>query len=301
MSSGLLRSTPPVFTNRYSSIVRLVESKMARAVASLGECLWRPGPRALLTLSLAACTMAPEGSYWGADATAAPGWDRIARAALDAAKDPFTWAPAAGAVALQFGDLDDEIADWANDEIPLFGSRETASDASDWLTAAGVAVYVGTGLGAPAPRGDWLRTKARGFAVGAAALAATAGSTATLKEITGRNRPLGQNDDSFPSGHASLASVSARLTHETLRYHDLPRGARIASDAGLAGLALTTGWARVEAGEHHLADVLAGAALGNFLAVFATEAFLHPSFGESVDLRAAPYRDGMEFAVSMAF
>lgn len=144
-------------------------------------------------------------------------------------------------------------------------------------------------------------TKAKGFAVGAAAVAATAGTTALFKEITGRNRPLGQDDDSFPSGHASLASVSARLTHETLRYYDLPRGACIAADAGLAGLSLTTGWARVEAGEHHPADVLAGAALGNFLAVFATEAFLRPNLGESVALHAAPYRDGMDFHVSIAY
>ncbi len=220
---------------------------------------------------------------------------------MTAAKDPFTWAPAAGAAALQIDDLDDEIADWANDETPLFGSRETASDASDWLRAASLAVYVGTGLAAPAPPGEWLRTKAKGFAVGAAAMAATIGTTAALKEITDRERPLGQDDDSFPSGHTSLASAGARLTHETLRYYDLPLGARIAADAGLAGLALTTGWARVEAGKHHPADVLAGAALGNFIAVFATEAFLHPAFGETVFLHAVPARDGMEVQVSIAF
>ncbi len=274
---------------------------MSRAVVSLGRCLRRLGACALLAVSLGACTTAPGGSYWGADATAAPGWDRIARAAWQAAKDPFTWAPAAGAAALQIGDLDAEIAEWANDETPLFGSRETAADASDGLQAASVALYVGTGLGAPAPRGEWLGTKAKGFAVGAAAIGATIGTTALLKEITERDRPLGQGDDSFPSGHAGLAAVGARLTHETLRYYELPKAARIAADAGLAGLALATAWARVEAGEHHPADVLAGAALGNFLAVFATEAFLRPGFGESVALHAAPHGEGMAFHASIAF
>lgn len=254
-----------------------------------------------MAISLGACTTEPEGSYWGADATVAPGWDRIAHAALKAAKDPFTWVPAAGAAALQIDNFDDEIADWANDRTPLFGSRESASDASDWLQAASVAVYVGTGLGAPAPRGEWLGTKAKGFAVGAAAIGATIGTTTLLKETTDRDRPLGHGDDSFPSGHANLVSVSARLTHETLRYYDLPRGARIAADASLVGLALTTGWARVEAGEHHPADVLAGAALGNFFAVFATEAFLRPTFGESAVLHVASDRDGMEFRFSTGF
>ncbi|MGH6929819.1 MAG: phosphatase PAP2 family protein, partial [Dongiaceae bacterium] len=229
------------------------------------------------------------------------GWERIADAALKAAIDPFTRAPAVGAAALQIEGLDDEIADWANDETPLFGSRETAADVSDGLQAVSVAVYVGTGLAAPAPRDDWPGTKAKGFAVGAAALAATFGTTTLLKETAARDRPLNQGSDSFPSGHASVASVGARMTHETLRYYELPRGTRIAADAGLAGLALTTGWARVEAGKHHPADVLAGAALGNFIAVFATGAFLRPAFGEAVALRVAPYRGGMGFLVAIAY
>jgi membrane-associated phospholipid phosphatase len=112
---------------------------------------------------------------------------------------------------------------------------------------------------------------------------------------------LNQDDGSLPSGHASLAAVSARLTHETLRYDDLSCGARIATDVGLAGLALTTGWARVEAGEHHPADVLVGAALGNFIAVFATEAFLRPALGETIALRARTHGNGMALQVSVAY
>jgi len=274
---------------------------MPGAVASLGRCWCRVGRFALLVSTLGACATGSNGSFWGADATIAPGWDRIARAAVDAAKDPFTWAPAVGAAGLQIGDLDNEIADWANKETPLFGSRGAASDASDWLRGASVAVYAGTGLGAPAPRGDWLSAKAKGFAVGAAAIGTTIGATALTKEASDRERPVGRNHDSFPSGHASLTSVSARLTSETLRYYDMPRGARIAANGGLASLALATAWARVEAGEHHPADVLAGAALGNFLAVFATEAFLRGSLGESVTIRAAPHRDGMAFSLSIGF
>jgi membrane-associated phospholipid phosphatase len=274
---------------------------MSRTVVALPRCAPKFGACAVLSIALGACTTASEGPYWGADATAALGWDRIADAALKAALDPFTWAPAVGAAALQIEDLDDEIADWANDETPLLGSRGTAADVSDGLQAASVALYVAAGLAAPAPDDDWLATKAKGFAVGAAAIGTTIGITSLLKETTARDRPLDQNNDSFPSGHASLAAVSARMTHETLRYYDLSRGARIAADAGLAGLALATGWARVEAGEHHPADVLAGAALGNFIAVFATEAFLRPAFGETVALRARSHGDGMALQVSVAY
>jgi hypothetical protein len=274
---------------------------MLRVVTSLGRCWCRMGWCALLAFALGACATKTDGSFWGAGATIAPGWERVARAAVDAAKDPFTWAPAVGAAVLQIGDLDNEIADWANEETPLFGSRDTASDASDGLRGASMAIYVGTGLGAPAPHGEWLAVKAKGLAVGAAAMGTTIGATTLMKETSARERPLGQDDDSFPSGHASLTSVSARLTSETLRYYDMSRGARIAADAGLASLALTTAWARVEAGEHHPADVLAGAALGNFLAVFATEALLRDSLGESLVLHASLHRRGLVLGMSMAF
>ena len=274
---------------------------MSTAIVTLPRYMLSLGRGMLMALALAACSAGGKGPYWGADATAAPGWDRIADAALKAAIDPFTWVPAVGAAALQIEDIDDEIADWANDETPLFGARETAADVSDGLQAASVALYVGAGLAAPAPDGDWLATKAKGFAVGAAAIGATIGTTTLLKETTARDRPLNQDDGSLPSGHASLAAVSARLTHETLRYDDLSCGARIATDVGLAGLALTTGWARVEAGEHHPADVLVGAALGNFIAVFATEAFLRPALGETIALRARTHGNGMALQVSVAY
>jgi hypothetical protein len=202
---------------------------LARSLGRIAHC-------ALLACALGACTTGTGGSFWGADATMAPGWQRLGRAAATAAADPFTWAPAVAAAALQIGDADNDLADWANEETPIFGSRETASDASDWLRAASLAAYVGTGLGAPAPSDGWLSAKAKGFAVGAAAMGTTIGLTDLFKEVSDRERPLGQDDNSFPSGHASLTGVSARLTSENLRYYDMPRGAHIAANAGLSGL-----------------------------------------------------------------
>jgi len=261
--------------------------------------LCRTAGLAALALAVAACTGRPGGAGWGERATLAPGWSRIGTAALDAATDPFTWVPAAGALALQIGDADNELADWANRETPVFGSRSTAADASDWLRAAALGSYVAAGLAAPTGSGG-MAARAQGFAVGAGAIAATWAASEGLKQVAGRERPLGQDDRSFPSRHASLAAVGARLTHETLAYSEMPRGARIASDVGLAGLTLATGWARVEAGEHHPADVLAGAALGNFLAVFATRAFLDPEPG-GVALRVDPTGDGWMLSAAFAF
>ena len=43
---------------------------------------------------------------------------------------------------------------------------------------------------------------------------------------------------------------------------------------GLYGIAGATGLARVEAGEHHLTDVLAGYGFGHFVAAFMQQAFM---------------------------
>ena len=255
-----------------------------------------------LVLMLSACGSHTAGPVWGQDATLTPWSARLESALLAAATDPFTWLPAAAAGAVQIGGLDDEIAEWANEKTPIFGGRQAADEASDLLRATSLGIYVVAGLAAPVSAAeDPVRTKAKGFAVGAAATAVTAGAVRGLKEATDRERPLGQDDDSFPSGHASLAAVGARLTRDTLRYYELPPSARMATDAGLAGLAMMTGWGRVEAGEHHPADVLAAAELGNFVAVFATEAFLRGSARSVPSLNMAPAGDGWAVQATFAF
>lgn len=262
---------------------------------------WRAFALALTVLWLPACAVKPAGSYWGADATITPGWDRLGKAALTAVTDPFTWLPAAGAVALQIDGADDNVADWANDHTPVFGSRSTAEDVSDGLRAGSLALYGVSGLLAPAPEDAWLATKAKGFAVGGGAILATHGLTEGMKAATSRERPLGQDDEALPSGHASITAAAARLTHDNLTYTELPPAARLGSDIALAGLAATTAWARVEAGKHHPADVLAGMALGNFLAVFATEAFLAPATEDRLALGVDARDDGMVLQLSWGF
>ena len=255
-----------------------------------------------VSLGLSGCATRQAGSTWGAEGNLLPSWREIGDAALTAATDPLTWAPAAGAIVFQIGDLDNEIAEWAREERPIFGTRERADDASDCLRTASVGIYLGTGLAAPvAPGESWLKVKARGFATGGMAIAATTGIVHGLKEAVGRERPLGQDDRSFPSGHTATSSVGARLSRETLEYFDLPYEVRMATDVGLASLALISGWARIEAGQHLPADVLAGAGIGNFVAVLASEAFLEDRTGEAVTVNIVPYRDGLAVSASFGF
>ncbi len=77
-----------------------------------------------------------------------------------------------------------------------------------------------------------------------------------LKGLTRERRPYERSFDSFPSAHTSLAFAAA-----TMRSQSHPREAPL----WFAGATLIA-YDRVQSGEHHLQDVVAGAVLGYFSA-----------------------------------
>ena len=84
-----------------------------------------------------------------------------------------------------------------------------------------------------------------------------------------------------------------------LAYVDMPHWARITSNFGLYGTAAATGWARVEAGKHYPSDVLAGYAIGSFLARFAYHAFLESGAAPAVSLNVTPLPRGGQLSVTV--
>jgi hypothetical protein len=200
--------------------------------------------------------------------------ERIGRAARDAALDPQTWVPALGAAVFAIDDWDERVSDWAVDRTPIFGSNDSADDASDTLSFILGGEAVLTALATPSgerPAGP----KTKGVAVEAAAVGLTAGTVGLLKNVVGRSRPLDSSStSSFPSSHAAIAFSLSTLSNRNLGYLDMPRGARTALRIGNVALATGVAWARVEAGKHYPSDVLVGAALGHFLTAFVHDAFL---------------------------
>jgi membrane-associated phospholipid phosphatase len=230
----------------------------------------------------AACALLALAAGAGTGCTAA------ADAARAAARDPAVWAPLAGAAVFALGDLDEEVADWAREEPPLFGSNESAGNASDSirellrveaLTLEAVHLWRARDRGAVA----WLGPPAAALG---SALAVDA-LVNELKDATDRERPDGSDDRSFPSSHAGGAAVAAIAADEVLRrdFAGAPWLAPVRwTNAGLVALGA---WSRVEAGAHHPSDVLAGAALGAFLGRFA-HALLHDDAPGALELHAAP-------------
>lgn len=235
-----------------------------------------PASALVACASLQGCASLPNGHVWGEDATLRPGWSRVRAAAVAAARDPWVWAPAAGAVLFQIDDWDRRTSDWARTHTPVFGSQSSAEDWSDDLrTASAIAHYV-TIAATPGgdDAGDWMLAKSKGALTQIAAVAVTGATTQALKSAAGRERPNGSDDESFPSGHTTNSAVHTRLASENLRSMDLSAGVSRSLDIGLDALTIGTGWARIEAGVHFPSDALVGMALGNFIGSFVNRAFL---------------------------
>jgi hypothetical protein len=245
------------------------------------------------------CGTLQNGRGWGQDATLSPGWSRVGKTALKAALDPGTWVPVAGALVFQIGHLDRQLSNWSSSHTPIFGSPKNADTASEVLQGVSEGAYVITALAAPSGEksADWMEAKVRGLGVGIMAIGLTEGVTDGLKYATHRKRPNNSNYESFPSGHASRATVCDTLAARNVDFLSISDPAHIGLQVGFATLTAATAWSRLEAKQHYPSDVLAGIALGHFLGAFINDAFLGAEDPQKISLALNP--GAKEFAVEV--
>ena len=213
---------------------------------------------------------------WGTHATLLPSWSRVSQAAATAVRDPQTWAPAVGAVLFSATDWDKDVSDWAQQHHPVFGSRRAALRASDNLRDGAKYGAVVTALLTPNGRDPAAATtgKLKGMGLQWGAYFATESVTTAFKRSVARRRPNGTNNRSFPSGHTSAAFAAGTLARRNVAASGYNPTVSRALDVGFVSLGVGTSWARVEAGVHYPSDVLAGAALGHFIAAVVNDAFI---------------------------
>ena len=197
-----------------------------------------------------------------------PGASEAWQAARTAATEPGTWVPIAAAGLLTIDNADGRLTDWAIDHQPLFG--DDADSVSNDLQKVTTGLWLSTALIAPS---DSAGDKLSALGATVAAVTLTGAVEVGLKKAVGRERPNGKNDNSFPSGHAGRTQALATMTAYNVNSMDLSEPARLALVGGSQLLAAGTAWARVEAGKHHVSDVLVGSAIGHFVAAFVREAF----------------------------
>ena len=200
-----------------------------------------------------------------------PLWPKIQSASVNAVKKKSVWIPLLSAAVIGVTDADDSTSDWATEHTALFGSAGAAADgSSDLVSTLMVSAVISSLLAESDSRGRFKRVAINGLAV-----SSNHRITRGMKNLAKRERPNGLSDQSFPSMHASNAFVAAEITSRNLAFMQLDDRKRSYFDAGLYTLASTAAWARVEAGAHYPSDVLAGAALGSFLAGLFNETFLN--------------------------
>jgi hypothetical protein len=232
------------------------------------------GPALLLSGCATTSKLWPSGKKWR-------------EAATNAAKHPGTWVPLAGAGVVATGGWDHEISDWARRETPLFGSATNAEDYSDSFRAATHAGMIVTALLVREPGEKRWPSMLERMAWEHVGVAAALILRDPIRRITDRQRPNGE-PRSFPSGHSTTAFANTAMTYRNLEALRISPAWKYGAMSAEAGCAALTAWARVEAGKHYPTDVLAGAALGNFVALLVHDAFL--GHGEDVAISMGPDR-----------
>ena len=193
-----------------------------------------------------------------------PSMQRVIAIARESAREPQTWVPLTAAAVIGVVGADDNISDWASDHTPIFGSQNSARDASDDLKNGLIASMALSSIFAPTPTGEsGFRT--RRVATNALAFGTVAGLVEGTKLTAQRDRPNDRDDQSFPSGHSSGAYSSAILIEHNLNASIDRLWLRKSIKIGTQITAAATAWARVEAEEHFPVDVLFSAALSNFV------------------------------------
>jgi hypothetical protein len=255
-----------------------------------------------ISFAMTGCGTLQNGRRWGQDAIYPVELGRISYAAYHAIFDLQTLIPAVGALVFTMDHYDQKASKWAITHHPIFGSENSASQASDILLYALDAETFVTALATPSGKDpkDWASAKAKGIGVEVGAELVTAGATALLKDATNRTRPNGVGNSSFPSGHASNAASDSTLANRNLNSITMPEELRMPLQIGNIVLATGVGYARVEAGKHFPSDVLAGAALGHFLSAFIHDAFMGVPMSE-MGFYVLPSKHGAMIGLSFGF
>lgn len=231
---------------------------------------------AMALLSLHGCGTMADNRRWGEDATLRPGSDALCSSFMNAVSSPYVIIPAAGALALQVGGMDERLSSWAIRHTPTTGSTAQAERLSSDLRSVCFASFLTSMVFTPSGNdpGQWIASKAKGAAVQGSAAAINNETITLLKKASGRKRPDGGDDKSFPSGHAGNSALFASLAVRNVNVMNMPSTAKTSLDVMLHALMFTVAWERVEAGVHYPSDVLAGIAIGYFIGPFINDSFM---------------------------
>lgn len=150
-------------------------------------------------------------------------------------------------------DFDADITAIRNNAFPgLDGRTWETGNFGNYIQYLPAATLLGLKVGGLEGRTTWPRFLSEA-AIGAAL---SVGFAQGLKYLTGRERPNGNDNHSFPSGHTVLAFASATLLHREYGWRSPWYS------IGGYSVAMLTAIQRVATGWHHMSDTMFGMAIG---------------------------------------
>lgn len=228
---------------------------------------------------------------------------RVKSAAKSSIYSAQTWVPLSGALLFSLGGFDLKFSNWLTSKTPLFGSENNARSSSENLKNVLYAQAFLFTLFSDNEKSSssWYFDKGKKILVTGLGLTATLLLTRNMKKQSGRQRPNGIGDDSFPSEHSStsfaLSAVSIRSLDQTNLSRPWKTGLKLSSSI----LASSVAWARMESGRHYPTDVLVGAALGNLMTTFVYESFIDTRRAPNFSMHLAPTNDGFVSGFTLNF
>ena len=230
-----------------------------------------------------------------------PPMERFVQEAKESAREPASWGPIAAAAVISAVGSDNAISEWAADHTPIFGSQKNASRVSDDLRDTLVVGMALSSVFAPIPSGVDDTYLARRVSANALAFGTLTGVVAIGKATVRRDRPNDRDDKSFPSGHSSAAFSSAYLIEQNLNATVEQPWLRKSIKIGSIGSAAAVAWARVEAEEHHVVDVLVSAGLSNLFVKTFYRSMVSEEWAENTSIDFEAGREGFMLRLGHSF
>ncbi len=191
-------------------------------------------------------------------------WNQTKMASYNAVTDPLTWGTALGAAALYVTSGDDNLSEYFAD------NHWVDNDLDDALLDTNAAITLLTAVTVPQ---EEFGMKAKRAAVALGAFGVGRLTANVLEENVSKEAPDG-SDDALGSHHAVEPFAGAAVTRRNVAAMNLSPWAAYS----IVGVSYTTAslaaLTRVQEEGHSFGDQLVNAAVGNFIGIFITDAFM---------------------------
>lgn len=240
-------------------------------------------------LSCTSCSILSKKGRWGKDALWPIKGSRIKDAFVKNATSPHVWIPLVGAGAVHWMGYDKKISKSQVEEKAVFTTPKNTSYWSDRLNQILLYEMYASILFTPSMNEDksltqYAISKAKGGFVVNMASSSSHWTRDMLAKYFKRERPNHIDNLSFPSGHSAEAGSRNMLISKNLDTMDMNPYLRTGIKVVNTGMATGTLWARLEGERHYPSDILAGYAVGSFVAGFVFDSLMNLEEGEQFSI-----------------